>query len=39
VLIAPFVRAALMLKERFERRSAPAALPMPDQEQVFIERA
>lgn len=38
-LIAPFVRATLVLKERFEKPAAPVARPEPEQERVFIERA
>ncbi len=38
-LISPFVRAAQLVKERFARRTAAAALPAPEQERVFIERA
>jgi sterol desaturase/sphingolipid hydroxylase (fatty acid hydroxylase superfamily) len=38
-LIAPVVRAVLLIKERFERRPAPAALATPEQDRVFIERA
>jgi sterol desaturase/sphingolipid hydroxylase (fatty acid hydroxylase superfamily) len=38
-LIAPFVRAALVLKERFEKPAAPVMHPAPEQERIFIERA
>jgi hypothetical protein len=33
-LIAPFVRAGLVVKELFERRVRPAALPAPEQERA-----
>jgi len=34
-LIAPFGRALLVLKDLFERKSPPVALPVSDQERVF----
>ena len=38
-LIAPFLRAAMILKDRFEKPAAPVKLPAPEQERVFVERA
>jgi len=38
-LIAPFVRAALILKDLFQRPARPVARPAPEQERVLIERA
>ncbi len=38
-LIAPFVRAALIVKDLFRRPAGAVAGPAPEQERVFIERA